>query len=236
MSDSSVVRPGAAPRFAEHRPPTAFARTTVDYGGPTARCVCGHNQGKHEIPGFDGECISEGCRCTQYRAKLPELVPASPPVARPAGATAPSTPARLDTVEALVAAARETGDKRALLVIGRIQSMAAELSALIAAHRANTAAHAARERDEQFKAQLAAMPKVRKAGEPKATNRITDGAYPCPVDGCGHVSRAPQGVAAHRRAVHEQTEVACPGCGRKVKRTGLGAHRARFCPGTELAS
>lgn len=208
MSDSSVVHPGAAPRFAEHRAPTAFARTTVDYGGPTARCACGHNQGKHEIPGFDGECIAEGCRCTQYRAKLPEPVPASPPVARQAGATAPSTPARLDTVEQLVAAARETGDKRALLVIGRLQSMVAELHALIAAHRANTAAQAARERDEAFKAQLAALPKVRKAKaprDPNAPRRVTapvvPGGVDCPL--CGRNFPTKQGAVLHRRRAHE---------------------------------
>ena len=203
----------------------------------TARCVCGHNQTRHEIPGFDGECISEGCRCTQYRAKLPEPVPASPPVARPASATAPSTPARIDTVEQLVAAARETGDKRALLVIGRIQSMTAELHALVAAHRANQAAQAARERDEQYKAQLAAMPKVRKAKAVKPkTPRNPNALIPCPEDGCEFRAGSATGLASHRRSTHNQGVLVCDGCGVTFKRTGLAIHLARGCPGTELAS
>ena len=230
MTDSSVVRPGSAPRFAEHRPPTAFARTTVDYAGPTARCVCGHNQGAHEVAGFDGECVRDGCRCTQYRAKLPEVVaqPTPLPGTRPA-----AVPARIDTVEQLVAAARETGDKRALLVIGRIQSMTAEL------------------------------PKVKVGGRERRKIARTHGEYPCPQDDCDFVATTPQGraahhrnahqdldlrcddcgpatryrtrsaLSAHRRAVHEQTAVSCPDCGRAVKRTGLGPHR-RSC--TQLAA
>ena len=206
--------------------------TTVDYALPAVRCVCGHNQGRHEVPGFDGECIAEGCRCTKFVAKLPE-------VSAPTGTPGPLVPPRraTDTVEALVAAARDTGDRRALLVIGRIQSMTAELRHLVAAHRANLAAQAARERDEQYRAALAAMPKParRKTGEPKAPGRLPHGEYPCTADGCGYVATTAQGRAAHRRSVHEQTEVLCPGCGQRKLRTGLGAHR-RHCTGQAAAS
>ena len=201
----------------------------------TVRCRCGHNPARHEVPGFDGECIAEACRCTRYETAMPQPVPTRPappaPASRP---TAPSAPARIDTVEQLVAAARETGDKRALLVIGRIQSMTAELSALIAAHRANTAAQAARERDEQFKAQLAAMPKV----PGKRTVTRTQGSHPCPEDGCDYTATTPQGRAAHHRNVHQNLRLACgnPGCDRVFRTRATWTNHRSKCAGTELAS
>ena len=165
---------------------------TVDYALPAVRCVCGHNPGAHEVPGFDGECVRDGCRCTKFVAKLPE-------VSAPTGTPGPLVPPRrsTDTVEALVAAARDTGDRRALLVIGRIQSMAAELRHLVAAHRANLAAQAARERDEQYRAALAAMPKAARPrtsrkGEKRARDKV------CPI--CGQAEIANLGV--HKRNAH----------------------------------
>ena len=182
------------------------------------RCQhCGHSLQRHELAGFEGECVADGCRCRAFRSVSPE-------------------PSRIRSVEQLVAVARETGDRRALLVIGRIQSMAAELQALIAAHGANQAAQAARERDEQYKARLAALPKPHRAQRPKAANRISNGSYPCPVEGCDHTARAPQGLSVHRRAVHEQSVVLCPGCGEPKKATGLAVHRARFCTGSKSQS
>lgn len=193
--------------------------TTVGYVAPAVRCECGHNQARHELPGFDGECVAELCRCTLYRP----VTPATP--------TAPDVPAKpaampkARTVEQLVDVARGTGDKRALLVIGRIQALTDELRALVAAHYA-------RARDGEYQRLLKALPAPAKAHRPS----VVYGEYPCAAPGCGHVAATAQGRAAHRRAVHEQSIVTCDVCGQEVKRTGLGRHRASAHPAARSAS
>lgn len=195
------------------------------------RCVCLHSKDRHELPGFQGECVAEGCRCTEYRPRHPasQSVTSTRPAPEP-------KPARIETVEQLVEAARETGDKRALLVIGRLQSMTAELHALVAAHRANQAAQAARERDAQYQAQLATLPKPPKATEPSPVQLpLVRSSYPC-LD-CFFIASSSAGLSAHRRARHKLTAtVICPGCGEPKKESGLAIHRARFCSGVLTGS
>lgn len=35
----------------------------------TEVCACGHKKDKHELPGFDGECVGDGCKCRRFRSK-----------------------------------------------------------------------------------------------------------------------------------------------------------------------
>lgn len=185
--------------------------TTISYTGPAVRCECGHNQTRHDLPGFDGECIADGCRCTLWRPVQPATEPGRP--------AAPAGPPKVETVEQLVQVARGTGDKRALLLIGRVQAITDELRALVAAHYA-------RARDDAYKAKLAGLPNPANGRKPS----VGYGEYLCDAPGCGHVAATAQGRAAHRRAVHEQRIVTCDICGQEVKYTGLGRHRASAHP------
>lgn len=211
MGTDPLMQPAQPARFAEHRPPTAHDPRLR--GGITVRCVCGHNQARHEVPGFDGECIAEGCRCTSYTERQPAIAPPAPlPTNQPTDRTG-----RIDTVEQLVAVARELGDRRALLVIGRIQSMAAELHALIAAHHA-------RARDDAYKAQLAQLAKPERAKRPYT---VTYGEHPCRIEGCDYVATTKQGRASHERNAHQDLDLPCPGCSQRFRTKFLLAAHSR---------
>lgn len=151
-----------------------------DRAGHVARCVCGHNRQRHEVPGFDGECIAEACTCKTFRP----VTPAAGPVR-----VAP-TPV---TVEQTVRVAKVFGDTRARLVAERIEHLTVELKALLAAGRAK--AHA-----DHTAAQIKSLPKPR--GEDKTTRNVNYGEFPCPEDGCDFVSTTAQGRGAHRRWQH----------------------------------
>ena len=153
-----------------------------------ARCVCGHNQRRHEGPGFDGECVADGCRCELWRPVSTVTAAAPPVVAAPA--PRPSSPV---SVEQVVQAARVYGDKRARLVADRVEHLTAELRALLAAA-------AARARDEAAQAQIRELPTARVQGQQRRKPTIERGEFPCPD--CGKVFETRQGVGPHRRKAH----------------------------------
>jgi hypothetical protein len=96
------------------------------------RCVCLHAKQRHEVAGFDGECIAEGCRCAAFELRLPQSAdaPTPPPFSAPRLA-----PVSLTTIEQTLTAARELSDKRTTLVVTRVEHLVAELRNRIYAER-----------------------------------------------------------------------------------------------------
>lgn len=153
-----------------------------------ARCRCGHNKARHDVAGFDGECIGEGCRCIRYR----EVERTGPPAtAGSAGRTDVGLPPQTAQI---LKAGRASGDRRAQLVADRIEALCTELGALLKAEAARAAADAARERAAQLKREIAAQPKAvggHRASPPPATGV-------CPE--CGKPGL--RNVGAHRTKAH----------------------------------
>lgn len=82
--------------------------------GPTRMplvCRCSHSAAKHEIPGFDGSCIAERCRCTALSAVVRGQVPSRTPTPLPAGERA-LVDAWGDVLEVDAAGVGVTGHRR----------------------------------------------------------------------------------------------------------------------------
>lgn len=186
-------------------------------------CQCGHARRRHELPGFDGECVADGCRCTTYRPRLPssDSVEVVLPVRRPfAGALGVPAPAR-SGVEQVIAAGKQSASKRTVAIAERIETWVADLYRRLRAER--------EARDAE--AQLAAAKAVTAAPAPvveplppedePAVARVAGG-YVCPD--CGQACANGTGLAAHKRK-HAAATSPCPDCGRPIKAGGLGAHR-----------
>lgn len=92
-----------------------------------SRCECGHNQSRHEIRGFDGECIGESCHCKSFRPVERARAVAALPVGRP-------EPTRL-TVEQLLRLASASGDRRTVALAGKVARAVGELRTMLAALR-----------------------------------------------------------------------------------------------------
>lgn len=181
------------------------------------RCECGHPAQRHELPGFDGECVSEGCRCTTYRPRLTAVAPAL--LGRPV-----PTPVR-SGIEQMIAQGKRSQSKRTRALVDRLESEVADLYGRLKAERAMVAAQAAAASAKQvIDAPLPAtvpLPADDLDTKPEPAPSV---ARPCPVDGCEFVAGNPQGLASHNRSVHIGVpQVACPDCGKAVR--NLGVHR-----------
>jgi pyruvate/2-oxoglutarate dehydrogenase complex dihydrolipoamide acyltransferase (E2) component len=146
-----------------------------------AKCRCSHTKDRHEVPGFDGECTADGCKCLSYRPSVAEA-PArttppglahTPPAARPPLASVPPTtpaapappvnptPAAVGpSIEQLVAAGKRSDVKRTVVVAGRVEELLTELRARLVAERASVEAKRQREAEKQAaRAEIAALEK-----------------------------------------------------------------------------
>lgn len=146
------------------------------------RCLCGHPKQRHDVPGFNGECIADGCRCAVYQPRQPVTVPQRQPVPH--------------TLEQIIGAAKTVGSKRARLTAERIEHLADELRHLLAADRAKARADVkARE--------IANLPKAAQpSGVVKRELTVEYGEFPCPEEGCDFTARTKSGIGPHRRYVH----------------------------------
>lgn len=99
----------------------ARAATPVDY---CARCS--HNRRRHELPGFAGECVSDGCRCGAFLPRTQHVaIPASPP----------RLPSPRSDLAVLVEAGKRSASKRTRAVAERVETFAADLHGRLRAER-----------------------------------------------------------------------------------------------------
>lgn len=163
------------------------AEVTARSGTASPRCRCGHAKPRHDLPGFDGECVAEGCRCHLFSVvQIAAVSTAAVPAHNPASGA-------LTTVEQVVSIARSLGTRRMLLTVARVDHLVAELRALIMADRAKARAEAAREQIDAIDTESKATAKAHKPV----------GHLPCGHPGCVRTFTSGQGVALHRRRVHE---------------------------------
>lgn len=181
---------------------------------PHEHCECGHALQRHEVPGFDGECVSDGCRCAKYRPRS-TTVDLTPPATAPVTAPAPAKPAPPAVVQAarpggptaeqIIAAGKRSTSKRTSGLAVRIEAHLTDLTQRVRDERKG-----AEERREKTARQEAARAEVErlsaelkaaraKLSSPPTAHPPTFGEYPCPTDGCTKVATTPQGLGAHRR-------------------------------------
>jgi hypothetical protein len=149
-----------------------------------SRCECGHNQQRHEMAGFDGECVADGCRCKKFRPVEQAVAAARAPLGRP--------PQQAVTVERLLAVAHASGDKRCVLLAAKIGHELQEIRARLAALRAKASADA-------IQARLAQVPGH--SARPSGPRPVVE--VPCSREGCGRVFASSQGRALHERRAHD---------------------------------
>jgi hypothetical protein len=158
------------------------------------RCRCSHTRARHELPGFDGECVATDCRCTEFRLVEHEIAQPPAPARRD-----PAVSGVLNTVEQVVAIARSIGTRRMLLTAARVDHQVAELRALIVAERAKARDEAARQQIVAIDRETKATAKARKPPKQPAG----EGPHACGREGCDRSFITTQAAAMHRRRAHE---------------------------------
>lgn len=187
-----------------------------------ALCRCGHLQHRHEVPGFDGECVADGCRCTEFRARDQGTVPARsttrPAVSIPTSQTIAQPGPAAPTISDLIGAGKRSEVKRTVALAEKLEALALDLRGRLADER--KAAIEARERQAQ---QAAARAEIERLQRQLAAAKAKLGGaaaadHPCPS--CPQRFTTAGNLGRHRRDMHgeERTSGDYPctrdGCGR----------------------
>lgn len=203
--------------------------TTRDVRAAVAgeRCECGHNQQRHQVPGFDGECVADGCRCDLYRRR--DTISPFPGI-RPA--LAPRPPVARSGIEQLLDAAARSGSKRTQALAQRILADVTDLYSRVKAERAavaaETAAASARAVVNATLAKPAALPVEDLTVKPERAASVRKPSTPKTCPQCGKVCASGTGLSAHTRTAHgDNAQVPCADCGKPVAPSALGVHRYR---------
>lgn len=214
----------------------------------TEVCACGHKKDKHELPGFDGECIGDGCKCRQYRsaqavAQLPppknaglaHTPPGSPPgrvAAQPTVHPEPGIAVRGERpppLELLLQAGQRSSIARTVALTEKIALLLHDLRGRLTDERQSAEEKARRVEEEQAaRADVARLTAELEAAKAKLRGRTPPRTS----------TPSPATPPANRGAVRGAL-IDCPaeGCGRSFDTPqGAAAHRRRAHEGFNLRS
>lgn len=176
-----------------------------------AVCRCGHNKSRHDMAGFDGECVAGACTCKGFRPRTEEPVPI--PVQRPVATAGPIQHAAIiparpaprqpnpnagPTVDQILTAGRRSEFKRTVGLAEKITTLLVVLRERLHEER-KSSVDRERERAQRAAALRDISDLERRLREAKARAGQT-GDLKCPD--CPRTFGRPQALGRHRSQAH----------------------------------
>ncbi len=165
-------------------------------------CKCSHAKARHELSGFDGECVADACRCRAFRPQAgPVPAAPTPPTVKALVQAIDATPPKAApavSVDELLAKAKQSDLKPIVRLAERIEALAEDLRARVTEE---DAAEAVKAHIAKLTKQLAdAKAKLQRVGRGKGKPAAEPGGVSCPD--CPKTFGSAQGLSMHRFRAH----------------------------------